>query len=72
MPVAREPFASRATGAKIVAGRLRDGEQLELESQMPVHGVIFSDGVEQDFLSFNSGAIASVGLAEVSAQLVVG
>jgi hypothetical protein len=67
----REPFASRATGAKIVAGRLGDGDQLELESQMPMHGVIFSDGVEQDFLNFNSGAIASVGLADVSAQLVV-
>jgi hypothetical protein len=33
--------------------------------------VIFSDGIEQDFLQFNSGAIASVGLADVSAQLVV-
>lgn len=69
--VVREPFASRSTGAKIVAGRIREGEQLELESHMPVHGVIFSDGIEQDFLSFNSGAIASVGLANVSAQLVV-
>ena len=69
--VVREPFASRSTGAKIVAGRIGDGEQLELESHMPVNGVIFSDGIEQDFLSFNSGAIASVGLADVSAQLVV-
>lgn len=69
--VVREPFASRATGATIVAGRLAEGERLELESQMPVHGVIFSDGIEQDFLNFNSGAIASVGLADVSAQLVV-
>lgn len=69
--VVREPFRSRSTGASIVAGRLREREHLELESQMPVQGVIFSDGVEQDFLNFNSGAIASVGLAEASAQLVV-
>jgi hypothetical protein len=69
--VVREPFASRTTGATIVAGRLGEGERLELESHMPVHGVIFSDGIEQDFLQFNSGAIASVGLADVSAQLVV-
>lgn len=69
--VVREPFVSRATGATMVAGRLREKDHLELESQMPVQGVIFSDGVEQDFLSFNSGAIASVGLADVSAQLVV-
>lgn len=70
--VVREPFASRATGAKIVAGRLGEGESLEMESHMPTNGVIFSDGVEQDFLNFNSGAIAHVGLADVSAQLVVG
>lgn len=69
--VVREPFASRSTGATIVAGRLSEGERLELESQMPTHGVIFSDGIEHDFLNFNSGAIASVGLADVSAQLVV-
>ena len=69
--VVREPFASRATGASIVAGRLRGNEQLELESHMPTNGVIFSDGVEQDFLQFNSGAIAHIGLADVSAQLVV-
>jgi hypothetical protein len=70
--VVREPFASRASGATMVAGQLAEGERLELESHMPVHGVIFSDGIEKDFLDFNSGAIASVGLAEVSAQLVVG
>lgn len=38
---------------------------------MPTNGVIFSDGVEQDFLNFNSGAIGHVGLAAASAQLVV-
>ncbi|HEV7238737.1 MAG TPA: NAD+ kinase [Thermoanaerobaculia bacterium] len=68
--VVREPFASRATGATIVAGRLGEGEAIELESHMPTHGVIFSDGIEADFLHFNSGAIAHVSLAAVSAQLV--
>jgi hypothetical protein len=37
---------------------------------MPVNGVIFSDGVESDFLNFNSGAIASIGIAEEKAVLV--
>ena len=69
--VVREPFASLATGARMVAGRLGEGESLELESHMPTNGVIFSDGVEQDFLNFNSGAIAHIGRADVSAQLVV-
>ena len=69
--VVREPFASRATAATMVVGRLGEGELLELESHMPTNGVIFSDGLEQDFLNFNSGAIAHLGLADVSAQLVV-
>ncbi len=68
--VVREPFLSRTTGASIVAGKLREQEALEIESHMPTGGVIFSDGIEHDFLQFNSGAIAHVGLARVSAQLV--
>ena len=68
--IVREPFVSRTTHADIVAGVLHEHESLEIESHMPVNGVIFSDGIEQDFLQFNSGAIAQVGLASVSAQLV--
>jgi len=34
--------------------------------------VIFSDGVESDFLAFNAGAIAAIGLADRKTQLVVG
>lgn len=69
--VVREPFVSRTTRATIVAGALKERQSLEIESHMPVNGVIFSDGVEQDFLNFNSGAIAQIGLAPVSAQLVI-
>jgi hypothetical protein len=29
------------------------------------NGVIFSDGIESDFLRFNSGAIATVGVARL-------
>ena len=38
---------------------------------MPQNGVIFSDGVEDDRLDFNSGAIARIGLAERTLSLVV-
>ncbi len=69
--VVREPFVSRMTAAKIAAGTLGEHEQIEIESQVPANGVIFSDGVEADFLQFNSGAIAHVGLARDSAMLVV-
>lgn len=42
-----------------------------IESFMPTSGIIFSDGIEADFLKFNSGAIARVGIAEETARLVV-
>lgn len=69
--VVREPFVSRVSGAQITAGAIVEGQSLEIESQTPANGVIFSDGIENDFLQFNSGAIAHIGLAKDSAQLVV-
>ena len=69
--VVREPFLSRYSEAGIVAGTVDASETLELESLMPSGGVIFSDGVERDFLAFNSGATAHVGVAEQAAHLVV-
>jgi hypothetical protein len=69
--VVREPFVSRYSQANIVAGVLESGEELALESLMPSGGVVFSDGMELDFLQFNSGAIASVRAAEQRARLVV-
>ncbi|MBI4347609.1 MAG: NAD+ kinase [Elusimicrobia bacterium] len=68
--VVREPFASRHSGAGLAAGWLGAGERMTIESQMPSSGVIFSDGVESDFLEFNAGAIAEIGIAERQACLV--
>jgi hypothetical protein len=62
---------SRHSQASIVAGEVLPNEPLEIESQMPSGGVIFSDGVEADHLEFNSGAIASVGVAREKANLVM-
>lgn len=67
----REPFRSRQSGADLVAGWLEAKDELVLESMMPGRGVIFSDGVEQDFLEFNSGSIARVTIARQAAKLVV-
>jgi len=69
--VVREPFLSRHSQAGIVAGILDPGEEIVLESLMPSGGVVFSDGVEADFLQFNSGATARVRGAEQTARLVV-
>jgi hypothetical protein len=44
---------------------------LEVISNMPQNGVIFSDGVEEDGLDFNSGAVATVGLAKRTLRLIV-
>jgi hypothetical protein len=68
--VVREPFVSRQSQAAIVAGTVLPNSPLALESQMPVGGVIFSDGIEADHLDFNSGAIASIRIAPETANLV--
>jgi len=72
MYVVREPFLSRHSQAGIVADVLEAGQQLIMESLMPSGGVIFSDGMEADFLEFNSGMIAHLAAAEQRAHLVVG
>ena len=69
--VVREPFVSRTSGASLTAGRLEEGSLLELQSTTPSGGVIFSDGIESDFLEFNSGTIARIGVAAQRANLVV-
>jgi NAD kinase len=70
--VVREPFLSRHSNASIVAGIVEQQQALELESLMPSGGVIFSDGIEADFLPFNSGSRVIVKAAAETAQLVVG
>jgi hypothetical protein len=67
----REPFPTRTTGASLVFGQVTPETPLTLESQMAENGVIFSDGIERDFLEFNSGTQAEVGLAERKGVLVV-
>jgi hypothetical protein len=70
--VVREPFLSRHSQVNIIAGLVDPQDKLVLESLMPSGGVIFSDGVEADYLQFNSGATVTVGAAAETAQLVVG
>lgn len=69
--VVREPFVSRHSKAGIVAGILEREQKLVLESHMPSGGVIFSDGIEDDFLEFNSGSRVTIGVAAEPARLMV-
>jgi NAD kinase len=67
----REPFPSRTTGAGLVFGKITAGQPLHVVSHMAENGVIFSDGIESDFLEFNSGSAAVVTLASKKGILVV-
>ena len=67
----REPFPSRATQATLVFGTVADKSSLKLRSLMGGNGVIFSDGIEADFLEFNSGAQADIHLSARVGRLVV-
>jgi len=67
----REPFPSKATGASLVFGKVTPETPLRIASQMPESGVIFSDGIESDFLEFNAGMEARIELAERRGRLVV-
>ena len=69
--VVREPFESKYSDANIVSGFVDEDHPLVNESFMPQKGVIFSDGIEKDFLNFNSGAIVKIGLADSKAHLIV-
>lgn len=66
----REPFPSRTTGASLVVGRINARTPLTIVSEMAENGVIFSDGIEADFLEFNAGTRAEIGIAEREGLLV--
>jgi len=67
----REPFASRRTQVETTAGIITGQSKLIIQSFMPNNGLIFSDGIETDFLKFNSGSIATIGIADEKANLVL-
>jgi NAD kinase len=67
----REPFQSMMTQTGISVGIIKNQQLLTIESLMPINGVIFSDGIESDFLKFNSGSIATIGIAKETAKIVI-
>ncbi len=66
----REPFKSKTSGDEMVWGRIEEGEHLEVISQIPQDGAIFSDGIENDYLEWNIGSIAKVSVAERKLHLL--
>lgn len=67
----REPFPSNVTGVDLVFGKITKNNKMKVTSMMAQHGVIFSDGVESDFIEFNSGTMATIGVADKKGYLVI-
>ncbi|MBL6446955.1 sugar kinase [Fulvivirga sp. 29W222] len=68
--IVREPYNSPSTSSKLVVGAINNQTKLTIESQMPENGVIFSDGILEDYLEFNSGRKVCIGTASEKACLI--
>ena len=55
----------------MVFGKISKDQPMSIVSQMSERGVIFSDGIEADFLEFNSGMHATIKIAEKKGLLVI-
>lgn len=67
----REPFPSVSTRTTMRAGKL-GATPLLVTSRMGEGGVIFADGIEQDFVVFEWGRRVEVGPADRALRLVIG
>lgn len=67
----REPYPSKWTSAEMVFGEINKGTSFKVQSLMPDNGVIFSDGIENDYLQFNSGSEVVITIDDHKGMLVV-
>lgn len=67
----REPFPSKTSQTDLIFGKITKELPMKILSQMPENGVIFSDGIENDFIQFNSGIEATITVAEKKGHLMV-
>ncbi|MBU5316367.1 sugar kinase [Clostridium bornimense] len=67
----REPYPSKTTQSNMVFGKISKGNSFKIKSLMSENGVIFSDGVENDFLNFNSGSEVTISIADKKGLLVI-
>jgi NAD kinase len=68
--IVREPFLSKHSQINLTAGVITASNSLKIDSQMPFNGVIFSDGIEADYLQFNSGCQVEITVADNKAMIV--
>ena len=62
--------SARTTDATVVFGTIGEGDPFRVLSKMPENGVIFSDGMEEDAIEFNSGVEVNIGMSEWKGCLV--
>lgn len=62
----------KTSKSDIVFGKITKSCPLKILSKMPENGVILSDGIESDYLQFNSGIEAVIiTVAETKGHLIV-
>lgn len=71
MYAVREPWPSKNSQANMVLGVITPDKPLILTSHMTDYGVIFSDGIEKDYLAFNAGLTTTISIAETKAHLIL-
>lgn len=71
MYAVREPWPSKSSQANMVYGIITPDKPLTLTSHMSDYGVIFSDGIENDYLAFNAGLTTTISIAGTKAHLVM-
>ena len=67
----REPFPSHVSEVNLIFGKVDVAKPLTLTSKMAENGVIFSDGLENDYLEFTAGVVATIKVSDTQGVLVV-
>ena len=67
----REPFPSNVSKTNLVFGKVDARRPLIVSSKMAENGVIFSDGLENDYLEFTAGVTATIKVSDTQGVLVV-
>lgn len=66
----REPWPSKTSGTSLSHGVVSGQQHLKITSRMNEGGVIFADGIEQDFLSFDWGMRSTIRISDKQLNLV--
>ena len=67
----REPWPSKSSQSNMVFGVITPDKPLVLNSYMAKNGVIFSDGIENDYVNFNAGNTTTINISDNKARLIL-